>query len=81
MEMTVGYVRIVQKRDKAVLLDLGETSPVWFPLYRITLDESAYTITAPSDLLQDKMAEAQGNTKKPTANNDILQARYRLGSR
>ena len=57
---TISYSRIAQRTPKAIQLDLGEDQPVWFPLHRITLDEAAYTVTAPHNLLREKLAEAQG---------------------
>lgn len=57
---TISYSRILERRPKAVRLDIGEEHPVWFPLHRITLDEAAYTVTAPYNLMQEKLAEAKG---------------------
>lgn len=61
---TLSYSRITQRTPKAVQLDMGEELPVWFPLHRITLDEAAYTVTAPQSLLQEKLAEAKGAPPK-----------------
>jgi hypothetical protein len=60
MDMTIAYSRIIDRRDRAIQLDLGEEKPVWFPLAKIVLDESAYTLTGPKELISQKQAEARG---------------------
>jgi hypothetical protein len=57
---TIAYSRVVDRRDRAIQLDLGEEKPVWFPLAKITLDESEYTLTGPKQLIMEKQAEARG---------------------
>ena len=53
-ETTVSYVRIVEHRDKAVCVDLGEGDPFWFPRSRICLDEDNFSFTAPQSLIDKK---------------------------
>ena len=43
-KITIPYVRIVEKRDKVVLIDFGEDNPAWLPLYCTTLSETDYTV-------------------------------------
>ena len=57
---TINYSRILERRPRAVQLDIGEAKPVWFPLGKITLDEANYTVTAPQALMREKLAESQG---------------------
>jgi hypothetical protein len=60
MDMTIAYSRIIDRRDKAVQLDLGEEKAVWFPLGKIVLDEANYTLTGPKKLIREKQEEARG---------------------
>ena len=59
-KITIPYVRIVEKRDKAVLIDFGEDNPAWLPLYCTTLNETDYTVTAPRNILLQKLEEKKG---------------------
>lgn len=63
---TVSYSRVLRRSEKAVQLDLGESRGVWFPLRRIALDEDAYTVTGPKDLMDEKTAEARGTASEAT---------------
>jgi hypothetical protein len=58
--VTIPYSRILDRRARAIQIDLGGENPVWFPLQRITLDEDAYTVTGPKALMTEKLAEAGG---------------------
>ena len=57
---TIAYSRVVDRRDRAIQLDLGEEKSVWFPLAKITLDEANWTVTASKQLITEKQAEARG---------------------
>jgi hypothetical protein len=57
---TIAYSRIIDRRDRAIQLDLGEEKPVWFPLAKIALDEANWTITGSRTLIAEKQAEARG---------------------
>jgi hypothetical protein len=58
--MRIPYRMILERRPKAVKLDLGEQEPVWFPLHRIELDEVGYTLSAERDLICEKLGTARG---------------------
>jgi len=58
--LSIPYRMILERRPKAVKLDLGEREPAWFPLHRIELDEVGYTITAEHDLICEKLGAARG---------------------
>lgn len=53
------YLEIEQRRPKAILvrLDQDDSSPVWFPLFRVELDEAAQTIACTPKLWEEKQAD------------------------
>ena len=57
---TIAYSRVIDRRDRAIQLDLGEEKAVWFPLAKITLDEANWTVTGSKKLIAEKQAEARG---------------------
>lgn len=65
-DQTISYSRILEHRRKAVKIDLGEQSPVWFPLHKIKLDEQNYTLSGEDTLIFKKITEAQGQGGKPS---------------
>jgi hypothetical protein len=58
--LRIPYRMILERRPKAVKLDLGEQEPAWFPLHRIELDEAGYTVTAERALIGEKLGTARG---------------------
>jgi hypothetical protein len=63
--VTIAYSRVIDRRDRAIQLDLGEEKPVWFPLAKIALDEVNWTITGSRKLITKKQAEARGAAVQP----------------
>jgi hypothetical protein len=57
---TIAYSRILDRRDRAIKIDLGEENPVWFRKQDITLDEQSYTLTGPKSVITKKLEEARG---------------------
>lgn len=68
--LCIPYKMIVERRAKAVQLDLGEKEPVWFPRHRIELDEENYTVTADSPLIVEKLETARGDGNRHLASDD-----------
>jgi len=66
---SISYSCILERRPRAVRLDLGEARPVWFPLHRVSLDEVAFTVSGPRALMAEKMDEACGQAAR-TAGGD-----------
>jgi DNA invertase Pin-like site-specific DNA recombinase len=71
--VTVSFKKIIDRRGDAVKLDLGEKTPVLFALQRISLDKASSTVTAPEDLMAEKVAEARGTAGRPSG---MLQVGY-----
>ena len=73
--LTVPYKKVVERRPKAIKLDLGEVEPAWFPLHRITLDENNYTVSAEQSLIAEKLNQSRG---VPIKENDFNQQLIKL---
>ena len=56
--LRIPYRMILERRPKAVKLDLGEHAPAWFPLHRIELDEAGYTVSGERSFISEKLAAA-----------------------
>jgi hypothetical protein len=64
--VAIAFRYILDSRDRAILIDLGEEKPVWFQRSKIVLDEQNYTLTGPKQLIAEKLKEARGG--KPEYN-------------
>ena len=63
---TIDYKFILQRRPKAIEVDLGLEVNVWLPLEAIELNEADFQITGAGDFLDEKIREAEGEKPKRT---------------
>ena len=59
---TIDYIFLLQRRPKAIQVDLGYDAPVWLTLEAIELKEDDFQITGEADFLDQKIKEPPKRT-------------------